>query len=745
MIRAPGLNGVLSAARAAKQLLARRNVFEELLELDKPAVMVAPGLASLSNSNNNSNTRDNSNSSNSNNNNTNMQPQTAPASSSSRAGAPSKPLELRDLSSSLLWLQACSKANTDFQMASSIISRDVAAATASRSIARLMSLLRLEEVLCMLGALGGLGSASPYHSFCRRKAKSWLATSLRQGMKFGLVRPGKDPGLDVKLMLRICVEDSTAELMEKEQLAKAHLLRALDIGFEGSGTLTLSESDLVGMPEELRRDWAAAGWFTGAYSAHNQKLSEGSTGRSSLCAGKYTVPTGRDSMDRIMPYCASASARQRLFEAYHQGFSAGEVNSAALDLLRVRQSLARRLGFRSWAAYELRPLAAAVREPDAARQVLDRCWQHAQPALAPMLQKMRQLAIGCSKHSAGDEVAHIEAYLRALASRESDHLKLAEFLPAEGALKRMLETVGRASNVFFRHVPGQPTGIATGWHSGVRVYEMLDGPPSAAGSARQDRRLGFVYVDLYQRRWARRQLAPGAVLIAPGHVYVGLHYQAPSYGSTKLLTPEDAITMAHEFGHAVHMLCMGGCMQEYDDLPLDVQELPSTFFEVLAAQSSVVEEYARHHASGGPPPDTLARSVQQGPQFFARKLRNLSVGLGLHSEEFDAGNASPRELQAAAVAQWQRYSPIKAHPGFSPLGEDAGMYLALGANQVAYLLCYLRADSLLHANNNSNNNTGQRGPRSKEAAKRWLSPEFATRLRSQLLDRPFPGQRLASL
>eukprot|EP00913_Durusdinium_trenchii_P023134 g21715.t2 len=243
------------------------------------------------------------------------------------------------------------------------------------------------------------------------------------------------------------------------------------------------------------------------------------------------------------------------------------------------------------------------------------------------------------------------------------------------------------------------------WHSGVRCFEVLDGPPLgiAAGGGRC---LGYVYVELYGTWRGTRPLAPGALLLAPGHVYLGLHLQAPSMGMTKLLTPEDATMMAHELGHAVHMLCFSGSAQEFQDLPLDLLELPSTFAEVLATKPEVVGEYA-----------------QANPNFFAQKLQSWNVSLGLHSD-FDAFAATPSELQDRAVSLWQRYSKVAASGSFSPLGEDAGGCLALGANQVAYLLCYLRTATLLRG----------KSAQGKSALKRWLSPDAAGKLRAQLLE-----------
>jgi len=197
---------------------------------------------------------------------------------------------------------------------------------------------------------------------------------------------------------------------------------------------------------------------------------------------------------------------------------------------------------------------------------------------------------------------------------------------------------------------------------------------------------------------------------------------------------------AHELGHAVHMLCIKGSFQDFDDLPLDVQELPSTLAETIVMQPGIVSQLARHYASGGPPPDALVRACQRDANFFVSYLQNSSVALGLHGEDFDPHAASPADLRAVAVQSWQRYSAVEASPVFTPLGDDAGLHVGHGANHIAYLLCYLRVDAILHGTT-----AGTTAGKQREASLRWLSSDFAGRVRSQLLDRVFPGQRLASL
>eukprot|EP00435_Cladocopium_sp_Y103_P002275 s2511_g1.t1 len=104
------------------------------------------------------------------------------------------------------------------------------------------------------------------------------------------------------------------------------------------------------------------------------------------------------------------------------------------------------LGFNSWADYELRPLAEAAQDGKSAARLLQDCWKQLQPCLARSLQEMKR---------AGGDSQHSEAYHWMLQSRGTDRFKLAEFLPAEQALERLMEVLGRSCNVTFRPLPSR--------------------------------------------------------------------------------------------------------------------------------------------------------------------------------------------------------------------------------------------------------------------------------------------------
>ena len=432
-----------------------------------------------------------------------------------------------------------------------------------------------------------------------------------------------------------------------------------------------------------------------------------------------------------------------------------DVCMGVCSCLSAREELAQKLGFKTWADYENRALASG--DASGAHRLMDRAWKDAQPSLKELVQRMESLSATSSRSLASRApVAHQdEAFFRALITRESDTWKMSEFLPAEPLLPRLFDIVGRAYGVRFAEVqePDALGRLATGWHKSVRIYEVHDGASQGVASSKgAEGVLGFVYVDLYQRTnllGRPASMLAGAQLLCPGHTYLSMNLEGAPYGQKKLLHHEEVVAMAHELGHAVHMLCFGsggGTPQDFDDLPLDVKELPSTLAETIALQSGAISQYARHWQSGGPPPDSLIQCCQRDAHFFTRYLQSAHVTLGLHGEMIDPHSCTPAEFRRASVALWQRYSPFKAHPSFTPMGEEGGIYLGQGANQVAYLMCYMRVDQIMHGGAKGGAGASAKNARARpDAAQKWLGADFAGRVRAQLLDRAFTGPRLAAL
>ena len=175
-----------------------------------------------------------------------------------------------------------------------------------------------------------------------------------------------------------------------------------------------------------------------------------------------------------------------------------------------------------------------------------------------------------------------EAFYRAVVRKEATGWQLAKYLPEEKSLPLLLDVVGRVYNVHLVETVLPDDGrTMIGWHPSVRIFQVLDGP----SGGRSHRCLGFVYLDLYMRTsmFGRPTVAvPGAQVMCRSHAYVNMGLMAAPYGQKKLFASEEMVAIAHEMGHAVHMLCHPGTFDELADQPLDLLEMPSVLAETVA-------------------------------------------------------------------------------------------------------------------------------------------------------------------
>lgn len=230
--------------------------------------------------------------------------------------------------------------------------------------------------------------------------------------------------------------------------------------------------------------------------------------------------------------------------------------------------------------------------------------------------------------------------------------------------------------------------FSCGFKKHVKVLKCTD----------QNKHLGYVYLDLYQSTgWfsSAEQLLPGASLIAPGHVYIAMNGLAPPWYTSKGFHYSEITAMAHEFGHALHLLLYPGDVYSVSagDLPMDVVELPSTLTETWVLHPSIMGTIAQK--DGSHPPKELLQPTQRDAWFYARIVQASNVALRLY--DFDPTNTSPEQLRQRAVNAWNEYNPniASVDTSFSPFSEDIGPMIACGADAIAYLLCHINAATLL--------------------------------------------------
>jgi peptidyl-dipeptidase Dcp len=133
-----------------------------------------------------------------------------------------------------------------------------------------------------------------------------------------------------------------------------------------------------------------------------------------------------------------------------------------------------------------------------------------------------------------------------------------------------------------------------------------------------------------------------------------LNVRKPAPGEPALLTFDEATTMFHEMGHAVHGLLSNATYPSLagTSVPRDYVEFPSQFEEDWLLDPKVLGNVARHHQTGEPIPKPLldkllaSRKFNQGFESFeylAAALLDMVAPIGRRRRRC-------RRVQAAALA-----------------------------------------------------------------------------------------------
>ena len=170
------------------------------------------------------------------------------------------------------------------------------------------------------------------------------------------------------------------------------------------------------------------------------------------------------------------------------------------------------------------------------------------------------------------------------------------------------------------------------WHPDVRVWEVKD----AAGKhqalfygdyfARASKRSGAWMTSLRDQQKLDGDVAPLVLNVC--------NFAKGADGQPALLSPDDARTLFHEFGHGLHGMLSNVTYPSLSGTSVftDFVELPSQLYEHWQEQPQVLRQFARHYQTGEPLPDDLlkrflaARKFNQGfatVEFVASALMDL--------------------------------------------------------------------------------------------------------------------------
>ncbi|MFZ1481078.1 MAG: M3 family metallopeptidase [Paracoccaceae bacterium] len=387
------------------------------------------------------------------------------------------------------------------------------------------------------------------------------------------------------------------------------------------------------------------------------------------------VTLNRSLIVPFLQFSPRRALRQKAYEAWvARGANGGATDnrSIAAETLALRAERAALLGYADFAAFKLEPEMAKT--PAAVRDLLMRVWAPAVAtanADATVLEAMLRADGIKGPLEAWDWRYYSEK--RRCAEHDLDEAALKPYLSLDAMLGAMFDCAGRLFGLEFREIDGPF------YHADVRGWEVSRKGAHLAvflGDyfARGSKRSGAWCSAMRGQRKLGGEVRPIVVNVCNF-----------ARGAPCLLSYDDARTLFHEFGHALHQMLSDVTYGFISGTSVarDFVELPSQLYEHWLEVPAVLEAHARHHETGAPMPAAMlarllaAATYDQGfatVEFVASAL----VDLEFHS---GAPSADPMQKQAEVLEalgmpraiRMRHATPHFAHV-FSGDGYSSGYY-----------------------------------------------------------------------
>jgi len=422
--------------------------------------------------------------------------------------------------------------------------------------------------------------------------------------------------------------------------------------------MPLAEADLEGLPADV---------IAAAKSAAEDRDEAG-----------HVLTLSRSLIVPFLQFSPRRDLRETAFNAWvARGENGGETDNRALavEMLTRRDERAKLLGYDNFAAFKLD--GEMAKTPDAVRDLLMQVWAPAKAAAEKDAEKLTELM-----HADGinaDLAPWDWRYYAAKLQKEMHDLDDAEVKPYFG-LENMIEAAFDVAGKLFG-LSFKPLDVPL-YHPDARAWEVTKG----------DRHIGVFIGDYFARpskrsgAWCSRFRAQSALDEDVRPITVNVcNFAKPPTGEPALLTFDDARTLFHEFGHALHSL-MSDVTYGFisgTSVARDFVELPSQLYEHWLSVPEVLEKHARHVETGEAMPESLlkrlkaAENFDQGfstVEYVASAIVDLDYHTGAVPDDLmEAQAASLAALDMPEAITMRHASPNFAHV-FSGDGYSAGYY-----------------------------------------------------------------------
>jgi peptidyl-dipeptidase Dcp len=354
-----------------------------------------------------------------------------------------------------------------------------------------------------------------------------------------------------------------------------------------------SEADLAGLSPSLVS--AAAG----AAEARGRK-------------GVWAILNTRSSMEPFLTYSARRDLREKVWRTYYSRGDHGDAKDTKQiisEVLKLRAERARLLGYQTHAHWRLEN--AMAKTPEQAMELMVAVWK---PAVARVHEEVADMQAIADKEGAQIRIEpwdyryYAEKVRKARYDLDADEIK--PYLQLEKLREGMFWVAGRLFGFQFTALEGIPV-----CHPDVRVWQVKD----PAG-----RHIGLWYFDPYARSGKRsgawmnayrsQERFDGEITTIVSN---NSNFVKGKPGEPVLISWDDATTMFHEFGHALHGLNSNVTYPSLagTSVARDYVEFPSQLLEHWLSTPEVLQRFALHYETGKPIPQTLVDRINRSATF----------------------------------------------------------------------------------------------------------------------------------
>jgi peptidyl-dipeptidase Dcp len=347
----------------------------------------------------------------------------------------------------------------------------------------------------------------------------------------------------------------------------------------------------------------------------------------------YAVTLSRSSVEPFLQFSDRRDLREKIFRGYVlRGDNGGATDNKAniAEMVRLRAERAKLLGYSDFAHYRLDD--AMARTPSAVRQLLDAVWA---PARSRALIDRDAMQALVQEDGGNFTLAPWDwrYYAEKLRQRQCnfDEAAIKPYLNLDRMIEAAFYTAERLFGLRFA-----PRADVPAWHPDVRVWEVRDAGGNKIGLffgdyfARASKRSGAWMTSLRDQEKLAGDVTPLIVNVC--------NFAKAANGEPTLLSFEDARTLFHEFGHALHGLLSSVTYPKISgtSVATDFVELPSQLYEHWLQQPQVLRRFALHYRTGEPMPEELLQRLIAARNFnkgFAtvEYLASTFVDLDFHS------------------------------------------------------------------------------------------------------------------